>query len=229
MHTRWSDGSETAEAMARAAKALGYEYVAITDHSQSLKFVGGVPVEELRANAKTCQRVADRVGIAVLMGTEVDILPDGRLDYPDEVLAELDVVVASVHSRFTMPRDEMTARIARAMASPHVDIIGHPTGRLLGHRDAYEVDMEALVEAAKRTETVLEINASPDRLDLSDAHAKLARERGVMLVVSTDAHSRFELAHMGYGVAVARRAWCEARHILNTRGLRELRDYLDRG
>lgn len=229
MHTRWSDGSETAEAMARAAKELGYEYIAITDHSQSLKFVGGVPVDELRANAKTCKKVSDRVGIAVLMGTEVDILPDGRLDYPDDVLAALDVVVASVHSRFNMPRDEMTARIARAMESPHVDIIGHPTGRLLSHRDAYEVDMEALVEAAKWTETALEINASPERLDLSDAHAKLARERGVMLVVSTDAHSRYELAHIGYGIAVARRAWAQKADVLNTRPLGELRDWLGRG
>lgn len=229
MHTRWSDGSETVEAMARAAKELGYEYIAVTDHSQSLKFVGGVPVDELRANAKICKQAADRVGIAVLVGTEVDIFPDGHLDYPDEVLAALDVVVASVHSRFNMERDEMTARIIAAMESPHVDIIGHPTGRLLSSREAYELDMERLVEAAKRTDTALEINASPERLDLSDAHARLARERGVMLVVSTDAHSRYELAHMGYGIAVARRAWAEARHILNTRTLGELRAWLARG
>jgi len=227
MHTRWSDGSDNVEAMARAAQELGYEYIAITDHSQSLKFVGGVLIDELRANAKTCRRVSEKVGIAVLIGTECDILPDGRLDYPDDLLAELDVVVGSVHSRLRMSREEMTARIVRAMENPHVDIIGHPTGRLLGQREGYEVDMERLVEAARRTDTVLEINASPDRLDLSDVHAKLARERGVMLAISTDAHSRYELRHMEYGVAVARRAWVEPQHVLNTRSLPDLRAYLD--
>ena len=227
MHTRWSDGSDNVERMAQAAKALGYEYIAITDHSQSLKFVGGVPVDELRANAKACKKVSDKVGIAVFIGTECDILPDGRLDYPDEVLAELDVVVCSVHSRFRMGRDEMTARIIKAMEHPQVDIIGHPTGRLLGQREAYEVDMERLAEAAKKTHTALEINASPQRLDLSDAHARLARERGVMLVISTDAHSRYELAHMEYGIGVARRAWVEPEDVLNTRSLKQLRSYLD--
>ena len=227
MHTRWSDGSDNVERMAQAAKALGYEYIAITDHSQSLKFVGGVPVDELRANAKACKKVSDKVGIAVLIGTECDILPDGRLDYPDEVLAELDVVVCSVHSRFRMGRDEMTARIIKAMEHPQVDIIGHPTGRLLGQREAYEVDMERLAEAAKKTHTALEINASPQRLDLSDAHARLVRERGVMLVISTDAHSRYELAHMEYGIGVARRAWVEPEDVLNTRSLKQLRSYLD--
>ncbi|HXF82834.1 MAG TPA: DNA polymerase/3'-5' exonuclease PolX [bacterium] len=229
MHTRWSDGTETAEAMARAAKERGYEYIAITDHSQSLKFAGGVPVDELRAHIRICRQVSDRVGIAVLAGTEVDIFPDGRLDYPDDVLAELDVVVASVHSRFAMPREAMTARIIRAMESPHVDILGHPTGRLLGQREAYEVDMERIVEAAVRTGTALEINASPERLDLNDVHARLARERGAMLVVNTDAHSRLELAHMAYGIAVARRAWAEPKHILNTRSLAALRALLHRG
>jgi len=222
MHTRWSDGSEPVEQMARVAKERGYEYIAITDHSQSLKFVGGVPVEELRANARTCRKVSDKLGIAVLIGTECDVLPDGRMDYPDEVLAELDVVVASVHTRLKMSREEMTARLVRAMEHPHVDIIGHPTGRLLGQREPYDVDMERVVEAAARTGTALEINASPDRLDLSDAHARLARERGVTLVISTDAHSRYELRFMEYGIAVARRAWVEPKDVLNTLSLKEL-------
>ena len=226
MHTRWSDGSEPVEQMAKAAKERGYEYIAITDHSQSLKFVGGVTVEELCANVKTCQKVSDKIGIAVLMGTECDVLPDGRLDYPDEVLADLDVVVGSVHTRLKMSRDEMTARLIRAMEHPHVDIIGHPTGRLLGQREAYEVDMERLVDAAARTGTVLEINASPDRLDLNDVHARLARERGVTLVISTDAHSRYELRFMEYGIGVARRAWLEPKDVLNTLSLKELRAHL---
>jgi DNA polymerase (family 10) len=222
MHTRWSDGAEPVEWMARVAQEQGYEYIAITDHSRSLKFVGGVPVDELRANAKTCRKLSDKLGFAVLIGTECDVLPDGRLDYPDDVLAELDVVVASVHTRLKMDRDDMTARLIRAIEHPHVDIIGHPTGRLLGQREAYDVDMERLVDAAARTGTVLEINASPDRLDLSDVHARLARERGVTLAINTDAHSRYELRFMAYGISVARRAWVEPVHVLNTLSLKEL-------
>ena len=226
MHTRWSDGTETVEAMARAAKALGYEYVAVTDHSQSLKFVGGVPVDELRANARAAKRASDKVGIAVLMGTECDILPDGRLDYPDEVLKGLDLVVASVHTRFKMPAREMTARLVKAMQNPHVDILGHPTGRLLGSRESYEVDIEELIDGARTTNTALEINASPDRLDLRDIQAKRAKERGVLLVINTDAHSRYDLNFMKYGIGVARRAWLEPKDVLNTRPLKKLMEWL---
>jgi len=228
MHTRWSDGADTLEEMARAAQALGYEYIAITDHSQSLKFVGGVPADELREHARLARKVSDKVGIAVLMGTECDILPDGRLDYPDDVLAELDVVVCSVHSRLKMSRPEMTARIIRALEHPHTDILGHPTGRLLGQRDPYEVDLEAVLEAARRTGTAVEINASPERLDLNDVHAKMARERGVMLVISTDAHNRYQLRYMQFGVGIARRAWVQKEHVLNTRPLTDLMDWLRR-
>lgn len=227
MHTRWSDGSDSIEAMAKAAKELGYEYIAITDHSQSLKFVGGVPVDELREHIKLARRASDKVGITVLMGTECDILPDGRLDYPDDVLKELDVVVASVHSRLRMTEDEMTARIVKALDNPHVDILGHPTGRLLESRDAYAVNIARLIEAAGRTKTALEINASPKRLDLSDQHARMARERGVPLVISTDAHTRYQLRYMEYGVAIARRAWLEPKHVLNTRPLEEFRSWLN--
>jgi DNA polymerase (family 10) len=226
MHTRWSDGTETIEAMARAAKALGYEYVAVTDHSQSLKFVGGVPVDELKANARAAKRASDKVGIAVLMGTECDILPDGGLDYPDDALESLDIVVASVHTRFAMPVKEMTARLVRAMENPHVDILGHPTGRLLGSRESYEVDIETLIDGARATRTALEINASPDRLDLRDVQAKMAKERGVLLVISTDAHSRYDLRFMEYGIGVARRAWLEPKDVLNTRPLKKLQEWL---
>lgn len=226
MHTRWSDGSDSIDEMARAAKALGYDYIAITDHSQSLKFVGGVTVEELRDHIKVAKRVTDKVGIAVLMGTECDILPDGRLDYPDEVLHDLDVVVCSVHSRLRMARDEMTDRIVKAMENRHADILGHPTGRLLGQREAYEVDIERLIEAARRTETALELNASPERLDLNDVQAKMAQERGAMLVISTDAHNRYQLKSMEFGIGVARRAWVEATNVLNTRPLKRLLAWL---
>lgn len=226
MHTRWSDGSDSIEEMARAAKVLGYEYIAITDHSQSLKFVGGVTVEELRQHIKAAKKASDKIGIAVLMGTECDVLPNGRLDYPDEVLRDLDVVVCSVHSRLRMPRDEMTARIIKAMENPHADILGHPTGRLLGQREAYEVDIEKVLETARRTKTALEINASPQRLDLNDVHAKMARERGVTLVISTDAHNRYQLKYMEFGIGVARRAWVKAKDVLNTLPLPQFQAWL---
>lgn len=227
MHTRWSDGADSVEEMARAAKALGYEYIAITDHSQSLKFVGGVTVDELREHAKAAQKVSDKVGIAVLMGSECDILPDGRLDYPDEVLRTLDVVVASVHSRLRMDAGEMTTRILKALENPHVDILGHPTGRVLGQRDAYALDLERVIETAKRTGAALEINASPQRLDLNDTQAKMAKERGARLVISTDAHDRYQLQYMDFGIGLARRAWLEPQDIVNTRSLKQLRAWLD--
>ncbi|MDR7532925.1 MAG: DNA polymerase/3'-5' exonuclease PolX [Armatimonadota bacterium] len=228
VHTRWSDGAETAEAMAQAARALGYEYLCITDHSQSLKFAGGVPPDDLRQHAAEARRLSARLGIAVLIGTECDILPDGRLDYADDVLAELDVVVASVHSRFAMSREQMTRRIVRALESGRVHVLGHPTGRLLGQRDPYEVDLEAVVEAAVRTGTALEINASPERLDLNDAHARMARERGARFVISTDAHQRGHLRHMVFGVSMARRGWLEATDVLNTLPLARFREALRR-
>ncbi len=228
VHTRWSDGTESAQEMATAAKALGYEYVAITDHSQSLKFVGGVTVDELRDHATVVKRIADKVGIAILIGTECDIKLDGTLDYPDDVLQELDVVIASIHTRFRMSQEEMTDRLVRAMENPHVDIIGHPTGRLLERREAYELDFERILETAHRTATALEINASPERLDLRDVYARMAKDRGVKLVINTDAHSHYELQNnMAFGIGVARRAWLEVTDAVNTFPLAQLRAYLD--
>lgn len=224
VHTRWSDGSETAEGMARAARALGYEYLCITDHSQSLKMAGGVSVDDLWAHIQEVRRLSERAGIAVLIGTECDILADGSLDYPDDLLAELDVVIIAVHTRFKMSREAMTRRIVKAMEHEHADILGHPTGRLLGQRDPYEVDVEAIVDAAVRTRTALEINAAPERLDLMDTYARLARERGARLVIGTDAHTGDHLRHMTYGVGVARRGWIEARDVLNTLPLKKLRE-----
>jgi DNA polymerase (family 10) len=216
VHTTWSDGSETAEGMARAARSLGYDYVCITDHSRSLKMAGGVTVDELRQHITEIRRLADRAGLAVLIGTECDILADGSLDYPDNLLADLDVVIIAVHTRFKMTREAMTRRIVRAMEREHADILGHPTGRLLGQREPYEVDVEAIVDAAVRTGTALEISAAPERLDLKDAHARLAKERGVRLVIGTDAHTGDHLRHMRFGVSVARRAWVEAKDVVNT-------------
>jgi len=228
MHTRWSDGSDSAEAMARAAKERGYEYIAITDHSQSLKFVGGVTVEELREHAKLVKQVADKVGIAILMGTECEVHPDGSLDYPDEVLKELDIVLAAVHTRFRMSEAEMTKRMIKAMENPHVDLVAHPTGRLLGQRESYSVNVERLVEAARRTGTVLEINAGPQRLDLRDTQARMAQERGVKLAINTDAHTRYQLRYMEFGVGTARRGWVEKKNVINTLPLNDLRAFLRR-
>jgi DNA polymerase (family 10) len=226
MHTRWSDGADSIEEMAKAAKALGYEYIAITDHSQSLKFVGGVTVEELREHAKVAKKVSDKIGIAVLMGSECDILPDGRLDYPDEVLRALDVVVCSVHTRLQMEEEQMTNRIVKALENPHVDILGHPTGRLLGQREAYAVDIERIIEAARRTGAALEINASPQRLDLNDVQAKMAKERGAKLVVSTDAHNRYQLQYMDFGIGLARRAWLGSSALVNALPLQQFQAWL---
>jgi DNA polymerase (family 10) len=228
MHTQWSDGKDTADVMARAAAARGYEYCCITDHSQSLKFARGVTVEDLRAHAASVRALSDSVGIRVLMGAEVDILGDGTLDYPDDVLGELDLVVASVHSRFAMPRDEMTRRVVRALEHRHLDVLGHPTGRLIGQRPGYDLDVEAVIEAAQRTETALEINASPDRLDLPDVHVRLARERGVFVAVDTDAHQKAHLDFMPFGVGTARRGWTDARHVINAWPLPTLLEFLAR-
>jgi DNA polymerase (family 10) len=223
MHTKWSDGRHTAQEMAKAAKRLGYEYICITDHSQSMKFAGGVGIDDLRSHIAEVRELSDRMeGITVLIGSEVDILADGGLDYPDDVLAELDVVIASVHSRFKMTPKEMTDRIVRAMHNPYVTMIGHPTGRLIGRRDPYEVNVERLIEAAHDTGTILELNAQPDRLDLRDAYVRSAAERGVKIAVGTDAHSAAELEFMEFGVGTARRGWLQATDVVNTLPLNRL-------
>jgi len=227
-HTSWSDGADTVEQIAAAAVAMGYEYVCITDHSQSLKVARGVAAVDLRDHIRQVRSLSDGMGIAVLIGTECDITADGTLDYPDDLLADLDLVIASVHTRFRMSRDAMTLRIVRAMESEHVDILGHPTGRLLGARDPYEVDIEAVVDAAARTGTALEINAAPERLDLKDTDVRLARERGARLAIGTDAHSCAQLRYMPLGVGTARRGWVEAKDVINTLPLASLRDVLGR-
>jgi len=205
-----------------AARRRGLEYIAITDHSAGRGIANGLNEERLRQQIQRIRELNARLpDIRILTGAEVDIRADGSLDYPDDLLAELDIVIASVHSAMGQDRAKMTQRIIRAMENPHVDILGHPTCRLLGSRDPVEVDMEEVFQAARRTGTALEINASPQRLDLKDTHALRARELGVPLVVSTDAHEVGALAQMRFGVAVARRAWCQPHHILNTRPLQE--------
>jgi DNA polymerase (family 10) len=191
---------------------------------------GGLSAEELLAHVRRIRAVQARhPRIRVLAGTECDILPDGSLDYPDEVLAELDLVVAAVHSAFKQPRPEMTRRILRALEHPHVKILAHPTGRLLGEREPYEVDLDAVFEAARRQDKALEINAYPERLDLNDVHARRARDQGVRLAVSTDTHVLAHLGGMELGVAMARRAWVGADLVVNTWPVRRLEAWLRTG
>ena len=216
LHSEWSDGSNPIETMVETAASLGYEYLALTDHSQGLGVANGLTPERLAAQREVLRGLQGRFDIRILAGSEVDIRADGRMDFPDEVLAGLDVVVASVHNAMSQDRGTMTRRIISAIEHPSVTIIGHLSTRLLGQRPPTDFDLEAVLRAARDTGTALEINASPARLDLKDTHAYRARELGVPLVISTDAHHHTELFGGRFGVAVARRAWCEPRHILNT-------------
>ena len=227
VHTDWSDGRDEIELMIAGAKDRGYEYVAITDHSFGRGIANGLTEERLEEQAKELRRIEAALGgIRVLRGSEVDIRADGTLDYPEEVLAGLDWVVASVHSGMGQASDVMTDRIVRAMHNTHVTAIGHLSTRMIGQRRPVDADYETVFRAAAETGTALEINASPERLDLKDTHARRARELGVPLVIDSDAHMVDTLTNQRYGVAVARRAWCESSHIVNTLSLREFTKFL---
>lgn len=213
VHTEWSDGQNSIEEMALAAKERGYEYIGIAEHSQSAAYAGGLSKSELAKEWKDIALVQGKLkGIGILRSAEVDIRADGNLDYPDEVLRELDFVVASIHSGF---KQKVTERILKAMENPFVDAIGHPTGRLISRREGYEVDLEAVIKAAAETGTALEINAYYDRLDLSDLHAKQAKEAGVRITINTDAHHTDQLWMMELGVGTARRGWLAKGDVLN--------------
>jgi DNA polymerase (family 10) len=229
VHSDWSDGRATMGEMAAAARGLGLEYICFSDHSQSLGMGMGLTPERVRAQIAAIRELdAALDGITLLAGTEVDILADGRIDLPDDLLAELDFVTASIHSGFTESSEQIMHRLGAALDNPHVDAIGHPTGRLLTRRAPYEVDMEALVRGAARTGTVLEINAAFHRLDLSAPHARAAKEAGALLTVCSDAHDPSGFGLLRYGVGEARRGWLEAGHVLNTRSLTELQVWLGR-
>ncbi|HXG11984.1 MAG TPA: DNA polymerase/3'-5' exonuclease PolX [Gemmataceae bacterium] len=217
-HTDWSDGAATLEAMAEAARRLGLKYLGIADHSQSLTVANGMSPDRARRQQAEIDKLNDRLkGIRLFKGIECDILPDGRLDYDDQLLATFDYVVASVHSHFKQSREEMTRRIIRAIANPHVTMLGHATGRLLLRRDAYQVDLEAVLQVAAKHGTLVEINAHPERLDIDWIHAKRAKALGVGLVINPDAHSTDEIALYRFGVDVARRGWLEKDNVFNTR------------
>jgi DNA polymerase (family 10) len=229
VHSTWTDGTASIAEMATAAQARGYAYMALTDHSRRQTMSHGLDPAKVAKQAKEIDRLNARLkNFAILKGIEVDILKDGTLDLPDATLAALDVVIASVHSFFDLPREAQTERIIRAMQNRHVSLIGHPTGRLIGTREPYDVDMDRITSAARELNCALEINAEPDRLDLNDLHAHMAKSKGVRIAISTDAHSVNAFQYIRYGVDQARRGWLTADDVINTRPLPELRKLLRR-
>ncbi len=226
-HTTATDGRYTALEMAEAAKKRGYEYLAITDHSQHVTVARGLDEKRLAKSIKEIDRLNAKLkGFTLLKSIELDILADGSLDLPDGILADLDLVVCSVHYNFRLPREKQTERVIRALDNPRVNIFGHPSGRLINERPAYEIDLEKVMRAAVERGCFLEVNGHPDRLDLDDVHCRMAKEMGLKLALSTDAHSTDDLDLMRFGVGQARRGWIEADDVINTRSLPELRKLL---
>lgn len=229
MHTTASDGKASLEDMVHAAKSRGYRYIAITDHSKRLAMANGLDARRLREQMAEIDALNERLkNFTVLKGNEVDILEDGTLDLPDDVLRELDVCVFSVHSKFNLSREKQTSRILRAMDNPYVNILAHPTGRIINGREGYEVDIEAVLRGARARGVFLEINAQPARLDLADHWARMARDIGVALAINTDAHAPEQLGHMALGVTQARRGWLEKKDVLNTRTVTQLKKLMTR-
>jgi len=227
MHTLASDGRNKIEQMVEAARELGYEFLCITDHSESSVIANGQSPKRLAKQIEQIRRIAAKLkGITLLAGAEVDILADGSLDFDDKLLADLDFVIASIHSGMTSPREKVTMRTLRAMENPYVSCIGHPTGRLLGQREAMDLDIAAVINQAAQTHTALEINANPYRLDLKDLHCKMAAEAGVKLAIGTDAHSTEGLGLMHFGVATAGRGWATKDDVLNTLSPAKLKSWL---
>jgi len=228
-HTTDSDGRYSIEEMAEAARERGYEYLAITEHSQRIAMVRGLDTKRLRQQMRRIDKLNEKLkGIRLLKSCEVDILEDGSLDLPDDVLKELDVVVCSIHSKLNLPAEKQTGRIIRAMDNPHFNILAHPTGRLIGRRAPSEFDIERVLKAARERGCMIEINAQPDRLDLPDIHCKTGKEIGVKFAISTDAHRISDLDLMRFGVSQARRGWLEPQDVVNTRSWPELQELLKR-
>ncbi|MFH1219183.1 MAG: DNA polymerase/3'-5' exonuclease PolX [Candidatus Eisenbacteria bacterium] len=230
MHTTATDGRNSIEEMAAFAKKLGYKYIAITDHSKAVRVAGGLNDKELAAHTKKIGQANRKIaGIEILAGIEVDILADGGLDLAEETLAGCDLVLAAIHSRFNMPKGEMTKRVIKGIQNKYVNIFAHPTGRLINEREPYEVDVDALIAEAKKAKIALELNAHPDRLDLRDIHCRAAKESGVKIAIDTDAHADLQLSAMRYGIATARRGWLEPADVINTWSLVNLKKFLSKG
>jgi DNA polymerase (family X) len=229
VHSDWTDGTASIEAMAKAALAKGYRYIALTDHSRRVAMAHGLDPARVSKQAREIDRINGQLrSLTIFKGIEVDILKDGSLDLPDPCLAKLDIVLAAVHSYFDLPRDAQTDRVIKAMSNPHVSIIAHPTGRLIGQREPYDIDVERVIAAARATGCHLEINSQPDRLDLNDLHIQAAKQSGVKLAVSTDAHSTGSFDYIRFGIDQARRGWLTAEDVINTRPLADLRKMLRR-
>jgi len=223
VHTVWSDGENSIEEMVKAAKERGYKYLAICDHSKSLRIAGGLSEDQLIKQIEEIKELNYKYkNFTILAGSEVDIKADGSLDYTDELLEKLDIVVAAVHTRFSMPGHEMTKRIIKALQNPYVNILAHPTGRLMGVRDPYELDLDEILKVAKKSKVALEINSFPERLDLNDIDSKRAKEYDVMISINTDSHITNQLDYMTLGVSVARRGWLEPKNIINTKPIKKV-------
>jgi DNA polymerase (family 10) len=227
LHSKWTDGNSTILEMVRACKARGYQYCAITDHSKAVRVAGGLSAEDFKRQFEEIEQARAKVrGITVFTGCEVDILPDGSLDLPDDLLQRLDVVVAAVHSKMDMSQSEMTNRVLKALANPSVNILAHPTGRLINEREPFAIDLAQIFHAAKENDIAIELNAQPDRLDLNDLHVFRAREIGVKIAIHTDAHNAEQLHFIQYGINQARRGWLEKHHVLNTMARPQLEIWL---
>jgi DNA polymerase (family 10) len=227
LHSKWTDGNSTLLEMVRACKEHGYQYCAITDHSKAVRVAGGLTSEEFKRQRKEIEQARAKVpGITVFAGCEVDILPDGSLDLPDDLLEQLDVVVAAVHSKMDMNQSDMTKRVLKALTHPAVRILAHPAGRLINEREPFAIDFEQIFHAAKEHNVAVELNAQPDRLDLNDLHLFRARELGVKIAINTDAHNAEQLRFIKYGIDQGRRGWLEKRHVLNAMTCREFETWL---
>jgi DNA polymerase (family 10) len=227
VHTKASDGNTGISELAEASKDLGYKYICITDHSKSSAIANGLSAKQLAGQIEQIRRLNEKLkGITILAGTEVDILADGSLDFDNKLLAELDFVIASIHSGLSSPREKVTGRTLKAMDNPYVNCIAHPTGRLIGQREPMDIDIAAVIRHAAQTHTALEVNANPYRLDLKDTHCKMAIEAGVKLAIGTDAHSIDGLFLMGFGVATAARGWVTKPDVINTFPLAKIKSWV---
>jgi DNA polymerase (family 10) len=226
MHSKWSDGSNSLEEMISAAQIMGYEYIAITDHSGGLRIARGMDDNQINLQLKKIEKLNEEFeGITIFKGLEVNIDSDGKLDVDDRILNDLDIVIASIHSGFRQDRGKLTDRIISAMENEYVNIIAHPTGRKIHQRKAYELDLDKVFESSIETDTYLEVNSQPDRLDLKDVYVKKALEAGCKLVINTDSHNRDSLKNIEFGIATARRGWAGKEDIVNTKPLKEIKKF----